>query len=71
MISDSAAQPADPRPWYRQRWPWILIAIPLLGIVLSTITVTFAVMGADTDVRDGIHAPLDKTSWKSAPQAAP
>ena len=30
------------RPWYRQFWPWFLIAIPLAGVVMATITATFA-----------------------------
>jgi hypothetical protein len=52
------------RPWYRHPWPWLLIAIPLLGMILSMITVTMAISGADEDVRDGRHTPLDKSSWR-------
>ncbi len=55
------------RPWYRQLWPWILIAIPLIGVVLSTITVMVALRSADQDVRDDMHAPLDKASWRATP----
>jgi hypothetical protein len=54
-----------PRPWYRQPWPWFLIAIPLLGIVLSSITVATAILTADPDVAQA-HAPLSKTSWTSS-----
>ncbi len=57
------------RPWYRQTWPWILIAIPTIGMILSMITVSVAISGADADVRDGVHAPLDKTSWKREARA--
>lgn len=53
-----------PRPWYRQPWPWFLIAIPLLGIVLSSITVATAILTADPDVPQA-RAPLSKTSWTS------
>jgi hypothetical protein len=49
-------------PWYRQFWPWFLIAIPLLGMVLSTITAVIAISGADEEVRD-TEMPMSKTSW--------
>lgn len=57
------------RPWYQQVWPWILIAIPTIGMILSMITVSVAISGADGDVRDGVHVPLDKTSWKHEERA--
>jgi hypothetical protein len=49
-------------PWYRQFWPGVLIGIPLLGMVLSTITAVIAISGADEEVRD-TEVPLSKTSW--------
>ncbi len=56
------------RPWYRNRWVWLVIAIPAIGMIMSAITVTMAVMGADADVRNETFAPLDKSSWR-LPQA--
>ena len=53
------------RPWYRQFWPWLLIAIPLAGVVMATITATYAWRGADVEVRTPAAPPLDKTSWES------
>jgi hypothetical protein len=54
----------DTRPWYRHVWPWILIAIPLAGIVMATITTVAAVRGADHDVRSPAEPPLEKSSWR-------
>lgn len=34
-------------PWYRQPWPWFLIALPALAVVGSAITVWLAVRSAD------------------------
>ena len=58
----------EPTPWYRQFWPWFLIGIPLLGMVLSTITAVTAIVGADEEVRD-TETPMSKTSWSQDPSA--
>lgn len=52
------------RPWYRQFWPWFLIAIPLAGVIMASITATFAYRYADVEVRAPQAAPLDKTNWE-------
>ena len=57
--------PTHTRPWYRQLWPWLLIAIPFAGVVTASITATYAVMHPDAEVRDEHAMPLDKTSWES------
>ena len=38
---------AAPRPWYREPWPWVLIAIPLLTVIASGITLWLAVSNPD------------------------
>ena len=53
------------RPWYRQFWPWFLIAIPLAGVIMASITATFAYRYADVEVRAPQVHPLDKTNWES------
>jgi uncharacterized protein len=53
------------RPWYRQFWPWFLIAIPLAGVVMATITATYAYRHADIEIHDLERPPLDKTNWAS------
>lgn len=42
----------DSKPWYRQFWPWFLIAIPLSSMVMGVIMITLAVNGKDTLVRE-------------------
>jgi len=59
------------RPWYRQFWPWFLIAIPLAGIIMASITATVAIRNADMDVRVQATPPLDKTSWRNDGDATP
>ena len=42
----------DKKPWYKQFWPWFLIAIPGSSVVTGIIMVTVAFTGQDTLVRD-------------------
>ncbi len=37
----------DIRPWYKEPWPWVLIAIPLLTIIASGYTFYLAVSNPD------------------------
>ena len=60
-----SASPSHDRPWYRQFWPWFLIAIPLAGVVTASITATYAFTHPDAEVRRANTVPLDKTSWES------
>jgi hypothetical protein len=60
-----------PRPWYRQFWPWFLIAIPAWGVASSIITTSVALYGADEVVsRDSVRA-LSRTSWQQIGTSAP
>jgi len=54
-------------PWYRQFWPWFLIALPATAVVAGLTTVYIAFNNADTLVRDNyykeglaINAQLDQ-----------
>ena len=42
-----ATNPTDIRPWYRQFWPWFLIALPGTVVIASLVTVYIAVNNAD------------------------
>lgn len=42
----------DKLPWYKQFWPWFLIAIPATSVVTGIVLITLAVNGRDTLVRD-------------------
>lgn len=37
----------DTKPWYRQFWPWFLIALPLTSVIGSFVTLWIAVTNAD------------------------
>jgi hypothetical protein len=37
----------DTTPWYRQRWPWLVMLPPIAAIVGCTITIVLAVRSAD------------------------
>jgi len=67
----SRDQNAHERPWFRQFWPWFLIAIPLAGIIMASVTATFAIRNADVDVRAQSAPPLSKTSWETPAETNP
>lgn len=45
----------DITPWYRQFWPWFLIALPASVVVAGTATVFIAINGADSLVVDDYY----------------
>lgn len=47
--------PAPAQPWYRQFWPWFLIAVPGISVVASFATLFIAVRHADSLVRDDYY----------------
>jgi len=51
----SAISPAHSTPWYRQRWPWILIAIPATSIVLGCVMLYLAITTDDGLVVDDYY----------------
>lgn len=48
----AAARSTSGRAWYRQFWPWFLIGLPALSIVVSVTTMVLAVGNADPLVVD-------------------
>lgn len=42
----------DNRPWYRQFWPWFIMALPAAAVVAGLTMVTIAVKNQDSVVRD-------------------
>ena len=54
LIALPSAPPAQP--WYRQFWPWFLIAVPGLSVVASIAMLVVAVRHADSLVRDDYYA---------------
>ncbi len=53
--SASLACKAPAAPWYRHRWPWLLMAGPGLVIVAGVITTVIAFTGADGLVADDYY----------------
>jgi len=44
-----------PRPWYRQPWPWFLIAPPAVAVIAGIITIWLAVSTSDGLVVDDYY----------------
>jgi hypothetical protein len=40
------------RPWYREPWPWFLMALPLAAVIASLYTLFLATRNADSVVTD-------------------
>ncbi len=45
----------DTKPWYRQFWPWFIIALPGTAVVAGLITLYIASSGQDTLVKDDYY----------------
>lgn len=45
-------QTAASRPWYREPWPWFLIALPLIAVLASAYTIYLASRTPDSLVTD-------------------
>ena len=43
----NAGQTVDTTPWYRQRWPWLVMLPPAVAVVGCIITITLAIRSAD------------------------
>ncbi|WP_153115242.1 FixH family protein [Rhodocyclus tenuis] len=52
---NTACRAALARPWYRERWPWILMAGPFIVIVAGFITAWLAIRSSDGLVDDDYY----------------
>lgn len=50
-MNDPSAVSNKKKPWYRQPWLWLVLTPLIAVIIMSAISVTLAVNGADTLVR--------------------
>ena len=46
---------STPRPWYRERWPWALLAGPAVVVVAAMATLWLAVTSDDGVVADDYY----------------
>jgi hypothetical protein len=46
---------SDTGPWYRQRWPWLLMLPPAAAIVAGAVTIWIAVVTSDGLVEDDYY----------------
>jgi hypothetical protein len=58
----------DFRPWYREPWPWVLIAIPVLTIVACGVTLWLALANPDYLVVDDDQYQAVKADLHAQPQ---
>nr|WP_136252205.1 FixH family protein [Ningiella ruwaisensis] len=66
-------QERDTQPWYKQFWPWFLIAIPLSSVIVGSVVFNYATDGTNSLVVDDyykegkyINARLDKIEQAKA-----
>jgi hypothetical protein len=60
----------DFRPWYREPWPWVLIAIPALTIIACGVTLWLALANPDYLVVDDEEYQAVKAELHAQPQPA-
>ena len=58
-------------PWYKQFWPWFLIALPMSAVIGSIITINLAITDTDGLVKDdyykeGLAINVDKARKQNA-----
>ena len=56
MPTDLPKPDLDDAPWYRQFWPWFLIAIPAAAVVAGIVTIIIAVRTAEPVLSNAPHA---------------
>jgi len=45
----------SPTPWYKNRWPWLLMAGPALAVIAGIVTLQLAISSADDMVNDDYY----------------
>lgn len=51
-MKTQTTDPSVQKPWYRQFWPWFIMALPATAVVAGLTTVGIAVVNQDSVVRD-------------------
>ena len=71
-MNEPLLPPPSHAPWWRQAWPWFLLALPASAVVGGMVTLWFALNGADDLVSDdyykeglAIHQALERDAKAS------
>ena len=51
-LQNEKSEPVQNQPWYRQFWPWFIIALPASAVIASFISLWLAVSNPDHLVVD-------------------
>jgi uncharacterized membrane protein YadS len=57
----------DVKPWYKQFWPWFIIALPLVSVVASFVTLWLAISKPDYEVLNAEQLQLLNKGLKAQP----
>ena len=66
----SPSSSAQDKPWYRQFWPWFIIALPASAVVAGLLTLWIAISNPDYLVIDDQEYSRLSSSLKAAPAPA-
>jgi hypothetical protein len=59
------------QPWYKHRWPWLLMAGPFIAFVACGVTIWLTFSAVDPQIKDGVvKRGLKVTVPGKAPEAA-
>ncbi len=60
----------DSKPWYKQAWPWVLISLPIISVIVNMVLISLALDTEDTLVVDdyykkgkGINQELSRVEY--------
>lgn len=59
------------RPWYREPWPWVAIAIPGSAVIMGFITLYLAITNPDPVIIDEQRYEEISSGLKAQPTPAP
>lgn len=48
----STPETPDDKPWYRQFWPWFLLALPAAALIAGVSTLVIALRHADQEISE-------------------
>jgi hypothetical protein len=63
--------PTDTRPWYREPWPWVAIAIPGAAVIMGITTLVLALSNPDPLTVDERTYRDISSGLKAQPESRP